>query len=137
MKKLLGIVLALTFLTACNPTEEALNCGDVNVARQQVNASPLTRLESLDNKALGHAKAMAEAGRIFHSVNLDQGLPVGWRSAAENVASASTIEEAQIALEASPSHYENMTNPKFTTIGIGSWENPDGTVFLVQIFVEV
>lgn len=137
MKKILGLVLALTFLTACNPNEEALNCGDVNITREQVNAPALTRIESLDNKALGHSKEMADAGRIYHSTNLDEGLPVGWKSAAENVASAATVEEAQKALEASPSHYANMTNPKFTNIGIGSWEAADGTVFLVQIFVEV
>jgi uncharacterized protein YkwD len=77
---------------------------------------------------------MAKAGAIYHSKNLASGVSGGWTSIGENVAMAGSVDAAQTALEASPEHYANMTNPVYTQLGIGVVDH-DGVTYVVQVFV--
>jgi uncharacterized protein YkwD len=123
-------------LTACNPApaDGPTVLTDLNEVRASVGLAELARSPELDAKAKAHADKMARRGTIFHSSNLASGVGEGWLSIGENVALAGSVDEAQRALEASPSHYANMVNPAFNQVGIGVTVS-NGITYVVQVFV--
>lgn len=129
------VVALLGFgLMACTSGEASTNHAAVNSLRASVGVPELTRVAELDVKAQAQADRMAKRGAIYHSKNLTSGVSGGWSGIAENVAMAGSVEQAQAALEASPGHYENMTNAAYNEIGVGVTIR-DGVVYVVQIFV--
>jgi len=133
---LLAVLVALAALgaAACDPEAERASLGEVNEVRAAVGLPGLARSAQLDDKARAQADRMAAGGRIFHSESLAAGVGAGWQLIGENVASGPSLAAAQAALEASPSHYQNMINPAFTEIGLGVTIR-DGVVYLAQVFV--
>jgi uncharacterized protein YkwD len=122
-------------LMACTSSEgAATNQNAINSLRASVGLPELVRVAELDAKAEAQADRMAKRGAIYHSKNLAAGVSGGWSSIAENVAMAGSVEQAQAALEASPGHYENMTNPAYNQVGIGVAVLND-VVYVVQVFV--
>ncbi len=132
---LLAVVVGLgMFATACMPDDAGTNFGRVNEVRAGVGLPSLTRSAELDAKAQVQADKMAKRGSIFHSASLSSGVSAGWSQIGENVAVAGTVQDAQAALEASPGHYENMTNGSYTQMGVGVTTR-NGRVFVVQVYV--
>ncbi|MEX0846182.1 MAG: CAP domain-containing protein, partial [Ilumatobacteraceae bacterium] len=130
-----GVLLVIgMLLTACGSTDAATNASDIDRIRASVGVGQLTRVAELDTKAQAQADRMARRARIFHSTSLTTRISPGWNSVGENVASAGSIQQAQVALEASPAHYANLANSGYTEVGIGV-ANRNGVVYLVQIFV--
>jgi uncharacterized protein YkwD len=129
---LLAVVVLIA--TACDPVKANTDYALVNQLRASRGLTTLTRSPALDKKAADHAAAMAAKGTLFHS-NLAAGVPAGWKSLAENVAMAGSVEAAQQALEASPPHLANLTNPALTEVGIGV-KTVNGVVYLVQVFAQ-
>lgn len=129
-------MLAIVGLTlgACTGTEETSNLTDLNEVRASAGLSELVQVADLNIKAEAQAERMANRGTIFHSQNLAAGVGAGWSTIGENVALAGSVSEAQIALEASPSHYANMTNPAYNQVGLGVVSR-NGIVYVVQVFV--
>ncbi|TPW11430.1 MAG: cysteine-rich secretory family protein [Acidimicrobiaceae bacterium] len=125
----LGLALA-----ACSNGDESTVATDINEVRASLGLSELVRVPELDVKAEAQAERMANRGTIFHSNNLASGVSDGWASIGENVALAGSAQDAQIALEASPGHYANMTNPAYTQVGLGVVSR-NGVVYVVQVFV--
>ena len=120
--------------TGCLPSKESDNATVVNSLRAAVALPALARSAELDAKAKAQADQMAAHGYIFHSADLAAGVPAGWGAIGENVAVAGSVEAAQAALEASPPHYANLTNPVFNELGVGVTEL-NGVVYVVQVFV--
>ena len=127
-----GLVSML--LSACNPEAENANLAAINQLRANVSVPALTRSDELDAKARAQADRMASSRGIVHSKNLASGVSPGWTLIGENVASADSIEAAEIALEASQPHLDNLTNPVFSEVGLGVTVS-DGVFYVVQIFV--
>jgi uncharacterized protein YkwD len=126
------LVLAVA---ACGSPESNQAATMLNQYRARNNRAALARSAELDVKAQGQARAMANAGRIFHSPNLATGVSPGWMLIGENVAVAGAVTEAQRALEGSAPHRSNMLNSAFTEMGIGV-TSKSGRVYLVQVFVQ-
>ena len=121
-------------LAACTGEQESTNLIDLNQVRASAGLSELVRTPELDAKAEAQAGRMAQRSTIFHSSNLASGVSPGWTAIGENVALAGSVQEAQIALEASPPHYANMTNAAYVEVGIGVVER-NGITYVVQVFV--
>jgi uncharacterized protein YkwD len=114
----------------------------VNLARQSEQSPPLVRHAVLDAVADKHAQAMRRLRRIAHDVgdgdprsrvestNLDI-LATG-----ENVAHALNVVRAHRALWASPSHRENLLEPRYDAIGIGVAPDPDGSLWVCEVFAD-
>src|SRR5262245_20324861 len=83
---------------------------------------PLVRVGDLERKAQAHAEnvanTVASGGSIFHS-NLADGVDPGWRLLGENVASAGSVDQAQVALQDSAGQRENMRKGAFHLGGRG------------------
>ncbi|HYD09813.1 MAG TPA: CAP domain-containing protein [Acidimicrobiales bacterium] len=134
-RRIAALVLALVLLVvagACSPQEadSFLRTNEIRAARA---LAPLGWNEGAYAKAVAWSEHMANEGRLSHS-ELSDGLAGGWRRLGENVAYAGSVEQAMDALEASPGHLANMTNPEFSSVAIGVVER-DGRVWVTQVFV--
>jgi uncharacterized protein YkwD len=111
----------------------------VNAARQSERLPPLQRDVRLETLARAHAQAMRRARKTAHDAGdgdlnqrlEQQGLEL---AAGENVAHAGSATLAQRALWASPSHRENLLFAGFGLVGIGVAPDPDGTLWVCQVF---
>ena len=57
-----------------------------------------------------------------------------YRAAGENIAHHATIEKAQAAFLSSPGHRKNIMSSGYTKVGIGVAVDPNGFIYLTQIF---
>jgi uncharacterized protein YkwD len=111
----------------------------VNAARQSEQLAPLRPDVRLEELAQAHAQAMRGAQKTAHDAgdgDLNQRLErAGLElSAGENIAHAANAALAQRALWASPSHRENLLFRSFDLMGIGVAADPDGTLWVCQVF---
>src|SRR5207244_5711738 len=89
---------------------------------------------SLAGQALSHTQAMATANSLYHST-ADQ-YPGNWLGLGENVGVGPTCDDVEQAFLTSPHHYENIVDPKWTSIGVGVVPNSDGTNLWVTVAFE-
>jgi uncharacterized protein YkwD len=128
-------------LRAANDPESAL-LAMVNRARDSEQSPQLVRDASLDGVATRHAEAMRKQKRIAHDAG--DGDPrarveaagIDALAAGENVAHALDVTGAHRALWASPSHRENLLQPRFDRIGIGIVPDPDGSIWVCEVFAD-
>lgn len=115
----------------------------VNRVRSQHRLPALRRNPKLDALARAHAEAMRDAGRLAHDVgdgNPKQRMEEAGlepRLAGENVARARSLERAHRALWLSPSHRGNLLHPRFTQLGIGVVEDPQGNLWVAELFASL
>ena len=114
----------------------------VNEARATEQSPPLQRDSVLDGVAQRHAEAMRELKRVAHDAgdgdpqSRVQASSPSVLSAGENVAHALDLTRAHRALWASPSHRENLLEPRFDKIGIGVASDPDGSIWVCEVFAD-
>lgn len=112
----------------------------VQAARRDRSLSPLARDARLDRLALAHARRMKEERMVGHDVGDGdpgqrvQAAGLSAKEAGENVAHAESIRLAHRSLWQSPSHRANIERPAFTHVGAAVVEDPDGTVWVCEIF---
>jgi len=106
----------------------------VNVTRASVGLPPVAVDAALSGVAQTWAGAMAAAGTVMHNPSLGS-LIGGWTALAENVGMGGSVDIVHQALVSSPSHYANMTDPRYTLAGAGSVTS-GGQHFVVQVFMQ-
>jgi len=62
---------------------------------------------------------MRDRGDIFHSSDLGAGISSNWRKLGENVGVGGTVRALFDAFVASPTHYANLVDPDYRSVGIG------------------
>jgi len=112
-----------------------------NQARARVGLALLEPNESLIRAARAHAALMAERRQLSHQLagestlsgHLSADSDLHLDRAGENVASASSIEEAHDSLMHSLPHRENLLNPDYNAAGFGVVRSGN-TLFVTQDF---
>ncbi len=124
-----------------NTPEETLALTRMILAlRAEEHLAPMARDPRLDALALAHARRMRQAQTVGHDVGDGdpaerlQQAGIGARHAGENVAHAPSVQLAHRALFASPSHRANLLRPDFASLGVAVLDDPDGTVWVTEIF---
>jgi hypothetical protein len=125
---------------ASAPSGEEALARMVDAARDTEGLGHLRRSTRLDRIARDHADAMMRAGRLAHDVGdgtpperlRRQGLEAAYTG--ENVAHEKSAGRAHRALWASPSHRENLLNPRFTALGVGIAPGTDGSLWICELF---
>ncbi len=112
----------------------------VNQERAKAGLSPLT----IDTKVQAAAMVRAEECEVRFSHTRPDGSNfatalkeqnVSYRSSGENIAYGQQTPEAVMkAWMNSSGHRANIMNPNFTTIGVGYYENANGTDYWCQLF---
>jgi uncharacterized protein YkwD len=127
---------------AGNADKAAALLAMVNQARASEQSPPLERDATLDGIAERHAQAMRQQRRIAHDAG--DGDPrsrvdaasLGILATGENVAHNLDVTRAHRALWASPSHRENLLQPRFDRVGIGVALDPDGSIWVCEVFAD-
>ncbi|HMJ53701.1 MAG TPA: CAP domain-containing protein [Polyangiaceae bacterium] len=130
------------------PGEEAGGAGDgamalgrmMMLARRSETLPGLVRDGALDRIARSHAERMMRMRQLGHDVG--DGDPkdrleragISLPQVGENVAHAANIVLAHRALWSSPSHRDNLLQPRFDRVGIGVSTDPDGSVWVTELF---
>ena len=112
----------------------------VNAERAKKGLAPLTISLDVQAAAMVRAKECEQLfshtrpdGSSFATALKEQG--VSYRSAGENIAwGQRSPEEVMKAWMNSSGHRANIMNPNFTTIGVGYYENANGTDYWCQLF---
>ena len=137
---------SLPNLTA--PGEDAGGTGDaptqltnmIGKMREDARLPALARDPGLDALALTHARLMVKTRTVGHDLGdgdpaerlRDAGMSA--REAGENVAHAPSVKLAHRTLYASPSHRANLVNGGFDRLGIAVIGDPDGSVWVTEVF---
>lgn len=115
----------------------------LNIERENGGAEKLSWDPKLAQAALAHSRKLADHAALSHrfsgEAELDQRVGATgsrFNAVAENVASASTVEEAHLALMNSPGHRANIMDPKYNAVGIAIVER-DKTLYVTQDFARV
>ena len=114
----------------------------LNADRRNAGLEPLKVNQNLSKLAADYAGDM-NARKFFAHIDPDGRDPfdrmatigVDFPNAGENIALCQDVETAHKMLMDSPLHRENILNPKFTEIGIGTKTDARGGVYLVQEFI--
>lgn len=112
----------------------------VNAERAKEGLAPLTIDLKVQAAAMVRAKECEQRfshtrpnGSSFATALKEQG--VSYRSSGENIAwGQRSPEEVMKAWMNSSGHRTNIMNPNFTTIGVGYYENANGTDYWCQLF---
>jgi uncharacterized YkwD family protein len=114
----------------------------VNVQRAKYGLTPLKINADLIQAARLKAKDMVENNYFSHTsptygspFNMLRQFGISYRTAAENLAGAPTVEIAHESLMNSPGHRANILNPNFTDIGIGVISGSIYGKIFVQMFM--
>lgn len=114
----------------------------LNEARGSEGSPPLERDPTLDDIAARHAQAMRQLKRIAHDAGDGDhrsriaAAELSVLATGENVAHALDVTRAHRALWASPSHRENLLQPRFDRVGIGVALDPDGSIWVCEVFAD-
>ena len=75
---------------------------------------------------------MADTGNFAHS---DIGSLLNpWTVVGENIGYGPSVNSIFSALVASPGHYKNMVDPRFTAVGVGAYVDASGRIWTAHIF---
>lgn len=106
---------------------------ELRVARG-LNALAINR--SLQESSERWSVHMALRGAIFHNENLGEEIKGNWVRVGENVGRGPSVEDIQVAFSTSPSHLDNLLDPRWDAMAIGIAKSSDGFLYVTQRFEE-
>ena len=115
---------------------EAEFVGHINALRASRGLGALSVDAELTREARSWAATMAGQGRIFHTSNLSNGITANWVKLGENVGVGADVGVLFQAFVDSPTHYANLVDPKYTSVGIGVVVSGD-RIFTAHRFMAV
>lgn len=104
----------------------------INGTRSSAGVGALSRDGGLDGYARWWAEQMAIAGGISHSGM--GGIDGKWTISAENVGAGGTAQDLYGLFVGSSGHLANITDGRYTHVGIGAWIDGTGMLWTVHIF---
>jgi uncharacterized protein YkwD len=119
-----------------------------NAAETRGRAQPLRWNERLAAVARQHSLDMLRQ-KFFAHVDREGRSPgtrvkaagIGWQSVGENIAIYEQVAAAQAAFMNEPrfghNHRSNILDPKYTDVGVGIVEAPNGWYYITQEFIEL
>lgn len=111
---------------------EADFVSSINGLRSSKGLAGVASNASLNNYARWWAKQMADTGNFAHS-NIAS-LLNAWSVLGENIGYGPSVSAIFNALVASPAHYNNMVDPRFTSIGVGAYVDSAGRIWTAHVF---
>lgn len=108
----------------------------INELRASVGVAPLAVDRELTERALAWAATMGAGGDIRHQGDLSIGLGADWWRLGENVGYGAGVGPIHDGFVLSPTHYANLVDPGFTSIGVGVVE-VGGRLYVAEEFMEL
>ena len=121
----------------------------INDERWDRNLGVLSTNQLLVQVAREHSKEMCEKNYFDHaSPTLGQRSPMDrymgsyghtptWACLGENLFYCSIVDvrRGHVSLMQSPTHRDNILNPRFEQVGVGAYTSPDGRFWVTQLFL--
>jgi uncharacterized protein YkwD len=104
----------------------------INALRSSVGVAGLAANGELNNYARWWAKQMSDSGNFSHSDIASLLDP--WSTVGENIGYGPSVTSVFNALVASPGHYKNMVDARFTSVGVGAYVDSTGRIWTAHIF---
>ena len=104
----------------------------INGLRSSLGLAGLAGNGALNNYARWWAKQMADSGNFAHS-NIGS-LLNPWTVVGENIGYGPSVNSIFNALVASPGHYKNMADARFTSVGAGAYLDSSGRLWTAHVF---
>jgi uncharacterized protein YkwD len=104
----------------------------INALRASVGVPGLAANGELNNYARWWAKQMADSGNFSHSDIASLLDP--WSTVGENIGYGPSVTSVFNALVASTGHYNNMVDPRFTSVGVGAYVDSTGRIWTAHVF---
>ena len=148
MRRLLRVLAALLLLglavpvaaqavlqaaSASEPSLESQLLSVTNSARAKAGVPALRSSAALVAVAQAWSAHQATTGLLAHNPGL-AGAVSGWSAIAENVASATSVEQAEAMFLASPDHRAIIVAGRYDRVGIGIIRAADGTLWVTVDF---
>ena len=130
-----ALMLAAEPATADTVGDEGAFVQKLNGLRASRGLRPLAVDGTLTNVARNWSATMAGAGTIWHNPNLSRQAPSNWTRLGENVGMGGSVDSLHNAFVSSPSHYQNMVNGHYTSVGVGVRRSANGTMFVTVDFM--
>jgi len=96
----------------------------LNAERVQHGMSPVSLRPDLTAIAQSWAEHMANTQLLAHNPNLTR-TASNWEVLGENVGVGPTVDDIDAAFMSSPTHRDNILEPRYTEVGIGSVDTSD------------
>ena len=106
----------------------------INTLRVSRGLNALVEDANLDQVAQNWSAQMASTGTISHRADLHAGVTSGRSVMGENVGTGPTVVDLMNAFIASPEHYANLIDPRFTHVGVGTVSVGGGVLFTTHEF---
>ena len=115
--------------------DEAAFLANLNDLRSSKGIGSLAPNSALATVARTWSATMAAANAISHNSSLSSVSPPNWAKLGENVGMGMDVPGLHVAFVNSPTHYRNMVDPAFDSVGIGVVRGGDGTLFVTVDFM--
>src|SRR5689334_6865423 len=106
--------------TGATPSEAQAFVAKINELRVSKGLNALAVDGNLTSIAQDWSAKMASDQAISHRSDLSSGVTSNWRRLGENVGRGPDVDQLMAAFTASQAHYNNMVDPTFTHIGVGT-----------------
>lgn len=128
------VATVMLLVAACSPEQMAV-LDRINATRSANGVGTLVANPTAMNKAQAWAEHLAARGSLAHSV-LSHDVSPGWVRLAENVGRGPSVEAVQAGFVNSALHRSNLLYPGWNSAGTGIAIAADGTVYVVQVFLQ-
>lgn len=144
LASLLGSFLLVVGLLAATPADA--NSGHeqrfiqlINQTRAGAGLAPLTANGELTGQARSWANSMASSDNLAHASDISRGISAPWTVLGENVGvhGIQDVDQLYAAFVASPGHYANIIDPRYTHVGVGVVVTDAGKLWTTHRFMAV
>ena len=126
-----AVVVSALVLTGCLNEHGQRSFDLMNAERRANRMHELVNDADLNARAQQWADHLAATGRLAHSTMT---IPPGATRVAENVGYSGSVGDVHARLMASAPHRANILDARMTRVGIGATVDPQGRVWIVQLF---
>jgi hypothetical protein len=137
-----GLVAPATPAAADTYSDEAWFVAQINQLRQSRGLNALSVDSELTGQARHWAQVMANDNQLKHTSDMSVGISAPWDVLGENVgvhelARVDNLQELFQAFVSSPSHLDNLLDPRFEHVGVGVVYDGNGKIWTAHRFMSV
>lgn len=109
----------------------------INQTRAGAGLPPLTVHPELTRQARSWASSMANTDQLAHAPDISRGISAPWTVLGENVGvhGVRDIGQLHAAFVASPGHYANIVDARYTYVGVGVVVTAEGKLWTTHRFM--
>ena len=139
---LAGFLLVVGLLLAApadagTAADEQLFVQLINQTRAGAGLAPLTVHPELTQQARSWSSSMSGTDQLAHAPDISRGISAPWTVLGENVGvhGVHDVNQLYAAFVASPGHYANIIDPRYTYVGVGVVVTPEGKLWTTHRFM--